>query len=202
MRTRKLAVMTLVALLGSDLALPLRPVLGQTSGTGNGQPLTPSLGGSDGTYGRVLPGPSTTAPYATPQPLPSTLPSVQPQPQMVQRPVGPSPLNVCQPGGTVRPYQTVSIPRARPAEPLGPARPAPTTTVTQITVSQSVPGAPSQTSPPPAEPRAPGAEAPQALTEVDEFSRIEAGFNLDPIWLRQGTPLLLPQAATPQSLPQ
>jgi len=100
MRTRKLVVaVTLVALLGSDFALAMSPAFGQTSGAGNGQPLMPSLG--DGAYGRVLPGPSTTAPYAVPQQPQQMLPPTQPQ--MIQRPVGPSAVNVCQPGGGLRP---------------------------------------------------------------------------------------------------
>src|SRR5262249_58214932 len=72
MRSRKLlATMTLVALLGSDLVLAASPALGQTPTPGNGYPTgngypvtpTPALGGADGADGRVLPGPSTTAPY-------------------------------------------------------------------------------------------------------------------------------------------
>src|SRR5206468_6815997 len=74
MQTRKLiAAVALGALVGSDLALAVSPALGQAPGPGNGQPLMPSLGGGDGTYGRVLPGPSMTAPYAAPQQPPLAL---------------------------------------------------------------------------------------------------------------------------------
>src|SRR5437667_17490 len=112
MRTRKLVVaMALVALLGSDLALAMSPAFGQTPSAGNGQPVNPSLGGGDGAYGRTLPGPGTTAPYATPQPLQS-----QTSPQVIQRPVGPTAPNLCQPGAGARPYQTVSISRSTSGE--------------------------------------------------------------------------------------
>src|SRR2546428_12688922 len=108
MRTRKLVVaVTLVALLGSDFALAMSPAFGQTSGAGNGQPLMPSLG--DGAYGRGLPGPSTTAPYAVPQQPQQMLPPTQPQ--MIQRSVGPSAVNRCQSGRGLPPYQTATISR-------------------------------------------------------------------------------------------
>ncbi len=192
MRTRKLvAAVALGALLGSDLALAVSPALGQAPGAGNGQPLMPSLGGGDGTYGRMLPGPGTTAPYAAPQQPPLALPPTQPQ--IIQRSAGPTPLNVCQPGG--RTYQTVSIPRTRPAEPLPPMQ-QPAGTVTQVTVSQSAPGVPLQTGlQPTTEARALSTSAPMAAPELDELSRIEAGFNLDPVRVQQtnlgpfGTPL-------------
>src|SRR2546426_1144332 len=186
MRMRKLVVtMTLGALPGSDFALGISPAFGQTPSQGTGQPLMPSLGGGDGTYGRVLPGPSTTAPYvgAPQQPL-QMLP--QTQPQMIQRPVGPTVPNVCQPAGSARPYQTVSIPRTRIVEPIPAPQPlvqqSPTTTVTQVTVSQGAPVAPAQAGQQPAAETRPqsGGPAP-AAPEVDELSRIEAGFNLDPI---------------------
>jgi len=181
--------MTLGALLGSDFALAISPAFGQTPSQGTGQPLMPSLGGGDGTYGRVLPGPSTTAPYvgAPQQPL-QMLP--QTQPQMIQRPVGPTVPNVCQPGGGARPYQTVSIPRTRIVEPIPAPQPlvqqSPTTTVTQVTVSQGAPVAPAQAGQQPAAETRPqsGGPAP-AAPEVDELSRIEAGFNLDPIRVQQ-----------------
>jgi len=181
--------MTLGALLGSDFALAISPAFGQTPSPGTGQPLMPSLGGGDGTYGRVLPGPSTTAPYvgAPQQPL-QMLP--QTQPQMIQRPVGPTVPNVCQPGGGARPYQTVSIPRTRIVEPIPAPQPlvqqSPTTTVTQVTVSQGAPVAPAQAGQQPAVETRPqsGGPAP-AAPEVDELSRIEAGFNLDPIRVQQ-----------------
>ena len=206
MRSRKLlATMTLVALLGSDLVLAASAALGQTPTpwngypTGNGYPMapTPALGGADGAYGRMLPGPSTTAPYVEPRQMPLlTVPPAQPQ--MIQRPAGPTGPNVCQPGGGPRAYQTVSIPRARPAEPL----PLPfqqgsqgTTvaqgaTVTQVTVSQGVPAPQIQTGQtqlsqqPTQDLRTPAALAPSA-PEVEELSRIEAGFNLDPVRVQQ-----------------
>src|SRR6058998_2858900 len=188
MRSRKLVVaLTLVALLGSDFALAMSPAFGQTSGAGNGQPLMPSLG--DGAYGRVLPGPSTTAPYAVPQQPQQILPPTQPQ--MIQRPVGPSAVNVCQPGGGLRPYQTVSIPRTRTPEllqlPQPPTTPQPpAATVTQVTVSQSAPGTQAPVSQQPGvETRAPSGNPPLAAPEVEEFSRIEASFNLDPMRVHQ-----------------
>ena len=104
MRWRKFfATTTLVALFGSDFVLAALPALGQMPTQGNGYPgngystTTPTLGGADGAYGRVLPGPSTTTPYlGVPQQLPQTL--HQPPTQMIQRPVGPVVPNVCQPG--------------------------------------------------------------------------------------------------------
>jgi protein involved in polysaccharide export with SLBB domain len=198
MRTRKLvAAVALGALLGSELAIAVSPALGQAPSNGSGQPMMPSMGGADGGYGRMLPGPST-APYAGPQqsqPPPSAYPPAPPQ--MIQRSVGPTPLNVCRPGGSERTYQTVSIPRTRPAEPLPPMQ-QPAGTVTQVTVSQSAPGVPPQTSLQTApqattEARALGTGAPMMVPEVDELSRIEAGFNLDPIRIQQiSSPLLVP----------
>jgi polysaccharide biosynthesis/export protein len=196
MRTRKLvAAVALGALLGSELAIAVSPALGQTPSNGNGQPTMPSMGGPDGGYGRMLPGPSTTAPYVGPQQQqqpPLAHPPVQPQ--IIQRSVGPTPLNVCRPGGSERTYQTVSIPRTRPAEPLPPMQ-QPAGTVTQVTVSQSAPGVPPQTSlQPTTEARPLGTSAPMTVPEVDELSRIEAGFNLDPIRIQQiSAPLLHPQ---------
>src|SRR5262245_19711927 len=203
MRTRKLvAAVALGALLGSELAYAVSPALGQTPGNGNSPTLMPSMGGGDGTYGRVLPGPSTTAPYAVPQPPQTSQPT---QPQVIQRSAGLLPVNVCQPGGGVRTYQTVSVPRTRPVEPLLPAQP-PAATVTQVTVSQSTPGVPAQTNLPPtalsptAELRATsGTGGPMIVPEVDELSRIEAGFNLDPIRIQQiSTPLLAPAVSAQQ----
>src|SRR4030095_3394350 len=124
MRTRKLiAAAALGALLGSERAITISPALGQAPTNGNSQPLMPSLGGGDGGYGRTLPGPSTTAPYVGPQ-QPQQPPLVHPpaQPQIIQRSVGPTPLNICQPGGG-RTDQTVSIPPTRPAEALTPMEP-------------------------------------------------------------------------------
>src|SRR6267142_5131642 len=187
MRSRKLVTtMTLIALLGSDFALAISPALAQTSGQGNGHPqMMPSLGGSDGTYGRVLPGPSTTAPYiGAPQQAPQTFP--QPQSQMVQRPVGPAGPNVCQPGGGTRPYQTVSIPRTRMAEPLPTQQQPPAGTVTQVTVSQSAPGAAAQVGQQPVpETRTQSSGLAPVAPEVEDLSRIEAGFNLDPTRVQQ-----------------
>jgi len=203
MRTRKLvAALALGALLGSELAYAVSPALGQTPGNGNSPTLMPSMGGGDGTYGRVLPGPGTTAPYAVPQPPQMSQPT---PPQVIQRPAGLLPVNVCQPGGGVRTFQTVSVPRTRPVEPLLPAQP-PAATVTQVTVSQSTPGVPAQTNLPPtalsptAELRTTsGTGGPMIVPEVDELSRIEAGYNLDPIRIQQiSTPLLAPTASAQQ----
>jgi len=110
MKAKKAVVcVTLVALLGSDLLLGIAPALGQTPG--NGQGAVPSLSGSsDGTFGRVLPGPGTTAPYQQP----SQQPPFQPQPAP-QRQFGPTPANLCQPGAA-RGAQIVSVPRSRGPE--------------------------------------------------------------------------------------
>src|SRR5262245_33613160 len=196
MRTRKLvAAVALGALLGSEMAYAVSPALGQTPGNGYSPPLMPSMGGGDGTYGRVPPVPSTT-PYGTSQ-QPLQMPRPAP-PQVIQRSAGPTPVNVCQPGGGVRTYQTVSVPRTRPVEPQLPTQQPmqqPPATVTQVTVSQSTPGVPAQlTLPPATEMRATqSAGAPQMVPEVDELSRIEAGFNLDPIRIQQiNSPLLTP----------
>jgi polysaccharide biosynthesis/export protein len=210
MRSRKLvATMTLVALLGSDLVLAALPAFGQTPTPGNGYPMTPtpSLGGPDGAYGRVLPGPSTTAPYmGAPQQVPM-LP--QAPPQMVQRPTGPAGPNVCQPGIGTRAYQTVSIPRSRPAEPLpfqqGPqgATVAQGGTVTQVTVSQGVPGTQAQVGQQPtADPRTQNLGLAPSVPEADELSRIEAGFNLDPVRVQQIGSFQQPQAQFAQQQPQ
>jgi polysaccharide biosynthesis/export protein len=182
MQTRKLVVaMALVALLGSDFALAMSPAFGQTPSAGNGQPMIPSLSGGDGAYGKTLPGPGTTAPYATPQP-----PQSQTAPQVIQRPVGPTAPNLCQPGVGARPYQTISIPRTRAVEPPSPTQPPPTTTVTQVTVSQNAPGALAQAGQQPVvETRAPGGSPGLAAPEVDELSRIEAIYNLDPMRIQQ-----------------
>src|SRR5207245_1646381 len=104
---RQLVVaMTLAALVGSDFIVGIAPAIAQAPGSGDGQGLVPLLspGGGDGVYGRVTPPPGTT-------------PSTGGPPQMIQRPVGPVVTNICQPGGITRPYQTVSIPRSRVAEP-------------------------------------------------------------------------------------
>src|SRR5438445_5883822 len=188
MRSRKLfATMTLVALLGSDFVLAASPALGQTPTQGNGYPMTPTLGGGDGAYGRYLPGPSTTAPYVggpQQQPL-QMLP--QTQPQMIQRPAGPVGPNLCQPGAVTRPYQTVSIPRSRPAEPPLFQQQAPqAATVTQVTVAQNAPGAPAQaTQQPGADVRTPRVGLTPSVPETEDLSRIEAGFNLDQVRVQQ-----------------
>jgi polysaccharide export outer membrane protein len=193
MRSRKLvATMTLVALLGSDLLLAAFPAFGQTPTPGNGYPMTPtpSLGGADGTYGRMLPGPSTTAPYmGAPQQVPMLAPT---QPQMIQRPSGPAGPNVCQPGTGARTYQTVSIPRSRPAEPLpfqqGPqgTTVAQGATVTQVTVSQGAPGTQAQVGQQPTtDPRTQNLGQASSVPEVEELSRIEAAYNLDPVRVQQ-----------------
>jgi polysaccharide biosynthesis/export protein len=188
MRSRKLfATMTLVALLGSDIVLAASPALGQMPTQGNGHSTTPTLSGGDGAYGRYLPGPSMTAPYVgVPQQQPQRPPQMQ-QPQMIQRPAGPVGPNVCQPGIGARSYQTVSIPRSRPAEPPVLQQQAPQAgTVTQVTVSQSAPGAAPQIGQQPgAEMRAPNVGPTPSVPEVEELSRIEAGFNLDPVRVQQ-----------------
>jgi protein involved in polysaccharide export with SLBB domain len=212
MQPRKLlATLTLVALLASDLVLAASPAVGQTSTQGNGHPTMPSLGGSDGAYGRVLPGPSTTAPYVgvPPQQSPQMLLPTQPPPQMIQRPAGPVGPNVCQPGTGTRSYQTVSIPRSRPAEPLPfqqgqpGAQVAQGATVTQVTVSQSAPGSPPQLAQQlPADPRTQNTGvAPAPGLEVEELSRIEAGFNLDPVRVQQIGSFQQPQAQFAQQPP-
>ena len=177
MKAKKAVVcVTLVALLGSDLLLGIAPALGQTPG--NGQGAVPSLSGSsDGTFGRVLPGPGTTAPYQQP----SQQPPFQPQPAP-QRQFGPTPANLCQPGAA-RGAQIVSVPRSRGPEafPSVPGGTPGVPSVTQVTVTQ---GAPQQvTTPAPAGDSQRAAAQPSgvAAPEVEELSRIEAVFNLDPI---------------------
>jgi protein involved in polysaccharide export with SLBB domain len=147
-----------------------------------------------------------------PQQPPFRTPSAV-QPQMIQRPSGPVGPNVCQPGVGTRPYQTVSLPRSRPAEPL-PLQPLPGvsvaqggTTVTQVTVSQGAPGGQAQitqpfTQPPAVDPRTPNAGLAQATTEVEELSRIEAGFNLDPVRVQQIGSLQQPQTLIAPQSPQ
>ncbi|PYN12360.1 MAG: hypothetical protein DME05_21805, partial [Candidatus Rokuibacteriota bacterium] len=88
-------------------------------------------------------------------------------------PAGPA-QNLCQPAG--RSYQTVSVPRSREPVPFQPQ--TPTTTVTQVTVSQGAQGIASQ---PAADGRAPAGGQGPSGPDVDELSRIEAGFNLDPM---------------------
>src|SRR5947208_16084746 len=136
MRLKKILVgVTLVAFLGSDFAFGIAPALGQSPTAGNGPVPMPSLGGNSDGFGRVLPGPSTTAPYQN-----APQPQREPQtPYPTQRPVAPSSANICQPGGGGRAYQTVAVPRTRALETLVPSPQPPTTTVTQVTVTQSAP---------------------------------------------------------------
>src|SRR5712692_9535167 len=174
MRTRKFVVgVMLVTLLGSNLGLGVVPALAQTPGSG---PMpVPSL--TDGALGTVAPGTGMVGPYQQ-QPL-------QPQPPPVApRPVYPGPANLGQPG-PARSYQVVSVPRSRAPQPPPAAAPgtqAGAQTVTQVTVTQGAPGQVTQV--PPAT-VAGGAAALQAqgvgTPAVEELSRIEAVFNLDPV---------------------
>ena len=150
---------TLASMLGSDLAVGI-----SLAQTGGGPGIVPPLSSGDGTYGKVLPG-SQQQPYQMPQ---------QSQPSVVQRPAGPVAQNLCQPAG--RSYQTVSVPRSREPVPFQPQ--APTTTVTQVTVAQGAQGLASQST---ADGRAPAGGQGPSGPDVDELSRIEAGFNLDPM---------------------
>jgi polysaccharide export outer membrane protein len=185
MRSKKIVVgVTLIAFLGSDFTVGIAPALGQSFGNGSGQMPMPSLSG-DGTFGRVLPGPSTQTPYQGVPQLPQ-----QPQPQFqTSRPIAPATPNLCQPGGGTRFLQTAPIPRSRAVETfVGPMAPVPQPVspipqppiVTQVTVSQ---GPPQQVSQMPAMPPAEAQRAAlqQTAPEVEELSRIEAAFNLDPI---------------------
>ncbi len=160
---------TLASMLGSDLAVGI-----SLAQTGGGPGIVPPLSSGDGTYGKVLPGPGTATPYLNgPQQQPYQM-LQQSQPSVVQRPAGPVAQNLCQPAG--RSYQTVSVPRSREPVPFQPQ--APTTTVTQVTVSQGAQGIASQ---PAADGRAPAGVQGPSGPDVDELSRIEAGFNLDPM---------------------
>jgi len=160
MWSRSLVVaVTLASMLGSDLAVGI-----SLAQTGGGPGIVPPLSSGDGTNGKVLPGPQQ-QPYQMPQ---------QSQPSVVQRPAGPVAQNLCQPAG--RSYQTVSVPRSREPVPFQPQ--APTTTVTQVSVSQGAQGIASQ---PASDGRAPAGGQGPSGPDVDELSRIEAGFNLDPM---------------------
>src|SRR2546427_1272777 len=138
----------------------------------------PSLGGNSDGFGRVLPGPSTTAPYQN-----APQPQREPQtPYPTQRPVAPSSANICQPGGGGRAYQTVAVPRTRALETWvpGPQQPAPT--VTQVTVTQNAPAqVPQSRSPTVGQTQRLATVAEVQVPEVEELSRIEAAFNLDPV---------------------
>ena len=190
MRSKKILVgVTLVTFLTSDFSFGIAPALGQSPVNGGGQVPMPSLSG-DGSFGRLLPGPSTPTPYlGVPQP------PQQPQQQVTTlRPIAAAAPNVCQPGGA-RSYQTAAFPRNRTFDALpGQQLVVPNTaqpTVTQVTVTQ---GAASQaTATAPAQPAALQA----AAAEVDELSRIEAAFNVDPV--RQfAVPMGLNQPASAQ----
>jgi len=94
------------------------------------------------------------------------------------------------------------MPRSRPAEPLpfpqGPQT-AQGATVTQVTVSQSpggIAGAPGQLGQPQQlmDSRMANVAPTTAVPEVEEFSRIEAGFNLDPVRVQQIGSLQQPSA--------
>src|SRR5439155_498140 len=81
-------------------------------------------------------------------------------------------------------------------------------TVTQVTVSQGAPGAPAQAGQQPVADAARVQSAGQApaIPEVDELSRIEAGFNIDPMRVQQVGGLQQVQSLTqqlqPSQLPQ
>src|SRR5256712_2159585 len=167
---------TLVAFLGSDFAFGIAPALGQSPGAGNGQVPMPSLGGNSDGFGRVLPGPSTTAPYQN-----APQPQREPQtPYPTQRPVAPSSANICQPGGGGRAYQTVAVPRTRALETLVPGPQQPATTVTQVTVTQNAPAqVPQSPSPGIGQTQRLATVAEVQVPEVEELSRIEAAFTLD-----------------------
>src|SRR5436309_3563789 len=164
MRLKKIVVaVTLITFLGSDFTFGIAPALGQSSITG------------DGAIGQVLPGPSANAPYlGLPQP-PLQQPQLQSRYQYIPPPrtVAPATGNLCQPGGGV---QIASVPRTRSLETFPGAPASPNSNVTQVTSTQ---GAPLQMSQPPVEARKPAPEA--TRPEVEELSRIEAAFNLDPV---------------------
>src|SRR5947208_5745274 len=169
---------TLVAFLGSDFAFGIAPAGGRSPGAGNGPVPMPSLGGNSDGFGRVLPGPSTTAPYQN-----APQPQREPQtPYPTQRPVAPSSANICQPGGGGRAYQTVAVPRTRALETLVPGPQQPATTVTQVTVTQNAPAQVTQSpSPTVGQTQRLATVAEAQVPEVEELSRIEAAFNLDPV---------------------
>src|SRR5437762_12038663 len=146
MRSKKILVgVTLVTFLASDSSFGIAPALGQSPVNGGGQVPMPSLSG-DGSFGRLLPGPSTPTPYqGVPQP------PQQPQQQVTTlRPIAAAAPNVCQPGGA-RSYQTAAFPRDRtldalPRQPLAVPNAA-QQSVPQLTVTQRA--APHGTPPPP-----------------------------------------------------
>ena len=101
---------------------------------------------------------------------------------LFRSPVAPSSANICQPGGGGRAYQTVAVPRTRALETLVPGPQQPATTVTQVTVTQNAPAQVTQ-SPSPAigQTQRLATVAEVQVPEVEELSRIEAAFNLDPV---------------------
>ena len=144
MRSKKILVgVTLVTFLASDFSFGIAPALGQSPVNGGGQVPMPSLSG-DGSFGRLLPGPSTPTPYlGVPQP------PQQPQQQVTTlRPIAAAAPNVCQPGGA-RSYQTAAFPRNRTLDALpGQQLVVPNTalpTVTQVTVTQGAASQATQT---------------------------------------------------------
>src|SRR5437762_9254093 len=195
MRSKKILVgVTLVTFLASDFSFGIAPALGQSPVNGGGQVPMPSLSG-DGSFGRLLPGPSTPTPYqGVPQP------PQQPQQQVTTlRPIAAAAPNVCQPGGA-RSYQTAAFPRNRTFDALpGQQLVVPNTaqpTVTQVTVTQ---GGASQATQTPATATAPAQPAAlqAAAAEVDVLSLIESAFNVDPV--RQfAVPMGLNQPASAQ----
>src|SRR3989454_30557 len=163
MRMKKILVgVTLITFLGSDFTFGIVPALGQSSSIG------------DGAVGQILQGPSANAPYLGLPQQPLQQPQLQPRYQYIPpRPVAPATGNLCQPGGGV---QIVSVPRTRSFETFPGAPATSNPTVTQVTAMQ---GALPQVSQLPTETRKPAPEA--ARPEVEELSRIEAAFNLDPV---------------------
>src|SRR5256712_923838 len=164
MRLKKIVVaVTLITFLGSDFSFGIAPALGQSSGMG------------DGVFGRGFPGPSTSVPYLVLPQQPLQQPQLQPRYQYVPPPrtVAPATANLCQPGGGV---QIASLPRTRPFETL-PGAPAPSnSTAAQVAATQGTLPQVSQLS---TETRKLSPEA--TRPELEELSRIEAAFNLDPV---------------------
>src|SRR5436190_611177 len=159
MRSKKILVgVTLVSFLASEFSFGIAPALGQSPVNGGGQVPMPSLSG-DGSFGRLLPGPSTPTPYlGVPQP------PQQPQQQVTPlRPIAAAAPNMCQPGGA-RSSRLLRFHPIPPATATAPAQPA---------------------------------ALQAAAAEVDELSRIEAAFNVDPV--RQfAVPMGLNQPASAQ----
>ena len=175
MRLKKIVVaVTLITFVGSDFTFGIAPALGQLSSTGDGRLPMPSPSG-DGNFGWGLTGPSTSVPYLVLPQQPLQQPQLQPRYQYVPPPrtVAPATANLCQPGGGV---QIASLPRTRPFETL-PGAPAPSnSTAAQVAATQGTLPQVSQLS---TETRKLGPEA--TRPELEELSRIEAAFNLDPV---------------------